>query len=250
MQTVLIVFIIVVAFYFRYLLGFGFSMLFVPLGSMILDFKTVVNLAVILEVGTGVLMAFQYRKQLRILDSMLLKVYAIFGAYCGLMIKHFVPTPVIILTSMLCVIVATLMFLGQGKEIRHNKINLGITGVLSGLLNSWSSMSGPPVVIYYYSSAKTSEEIKAALTGYFLILYIVTLGMFIFSGEYTGFRYFDAIAMGFLAMTVMYWILGKLMKVTPKERLRNFALLFMIVVASTVIVETLVNLGTGLHAKH
>jgi uncharacterized protein len=245
MQTVLIVLIIVVAFYFRYLLGFGFSMLFVPLGSMILDFKTVVNLAVILEVGTGVLMAFQYRKQLRILDSMLLKVYAIFGAYCGLVIRHFVPTPLIIVTSMLCVIVATLMYLGQGKEVTHNRINLGITGVLSGLLNSWSSMSGPPVVIYYYSSAKSGGEIKAALTGYFLVLYLVTLGMFIFSGEYNGFKYFNAVAVGFLAMVVMYWILGKLVKVTPKERLRQFALLFMIVVASTVIVETLVNMRAG-----
>jgi hypothetical protein len=39
--------------------------------------------------------------------------------------------------------------------------------------------------------------------------------------------------------------MGKLMKVTPKEKLRQFALLFMIVVASTVIVETLVNMGTG-----
>ncbi|MBZ5555215.1 MAG: sulfite exporter TauE/SafE family protein [Acidobacteriia bacterium] len=245
MQTVLIVLIIVVAFYFRYLLGFGFSMLFVPLGSMILDFRTVVNLAVILEVGTGVLMTFQYRKELRILDSMLLKAYAIFGAYCGLVIMHYVPTPVIILTSMVCVIAATLMFLGQGKEIRHTRINLGITGVLSGLLNSWSSMSGPPVVIYYYSSAKSGGEIKAALTGYFLVLYLVTLGMFVFSGEYKGFKYFDAIAVGFFAMLVMYVILGKLMKVTPKERLRQFALLFMIVVASTVIVETLVRMGAG-----
>jgi uncharacterized membrane protein YfcA len=250
MQTLLIVLIILVAFYFRYVLGFGFSMLFVPLGSLLLDFRTVVSLAVILEVGTGVLMAFQYRKQLRIMDSMLLKAYAIFGAYCGLVIKHFVPTPLIILTSMLCVIVATLMFLGQGKEIRHNRINLGITGVLSGLLNSWSSMSGPPVVIYYYSSARSGGEIKAALTGYFLVLYLVTLGMFIYEGEYTGFKYFDAVAVGFLAMVGMYWILGKLMKVTPKERLRKFALLFMILVASTVIMETLLNLGAGLHATH
>ncbi|MGB7620803.1 MAG: sulfite exporter TauE/SafE family protein [Terriglobia bacterium] len=248
MQTFLIVLIILVAFYFRYLLGFGFSMIFVPLGSLILDFRIVVNLAVVLEVGTGVLMTYQYRKQLRIMDSMLLKAYAIFGAYCGLVIKHFVPTPIIIVTSMLCVITATLMFLGQGKEIPHNKINLGVTGVLSGLLNSWSSMSGPPVVIYYYSSTKSGGEIKAALTGYFLVLYLVTLGMFIYEGEYTGFKYFDAVAVGFLAMVVMYWILGKIMKVTSKEKLRTFALLFMIVVASTVIVETLVNLGAGLRA--
>lgn len=250
MQTSLIVLIILVAFYFRYLLGFGFSMLFVPLGSLILDFRTVVNLAVILEVATGILMGFQYRKQLKIMDSMLLKAYAIFGAYCGLVIMRFVPTPVIILTSMLCVIAATLMFLGQGKEIRHNRINLGITGVLSGLLNSWSSMSGPPVVIYYYSSAKSGGEIKAALTGYFLVLYIVTLGMFIFSGEYTGFKYFDAVAAGFLAMSGLYWVLGRLAQVTLKERLRKFALLFMIVVASTVIVETLVSVGAKVHATH
>lgn len=239
MTTALILVTVVLGLTIRYLLGFGFSMVFVPACSLLVPFSDAVILAVLYEVLIGAVMAVEYYGQLRLLSSVLLKLYAILGAYCGLYLTHYLSEHTILYVSMFSLLTAAVLLATWLRHyaVPHNHFTFGLAGLASGFLNSWSSMSGPPIVIYFYSSHGPQSDIKAALTGYFLVLYVTTLLLFLWDGHYVGFPYYLETLLGFAVILLFSFTAKHRLPAVNDRHLRVLVYTFIILVALTVLIR-------------
>jgi hypothetical protein len=60
-----------------------------------------------------------------------------------------------------------------------------VTGVISGVLNTSTSMSGPPVVLYLQGREVSPDRFRATLTAYFLASSVVAVGLLAMAGKFT-----------------------------------------------------------------
>jgi hypothetical protein len=209
-NTIVIV-IVLISMLIRYKLGFGFSLTLVPLSALLLDFDTAFKMAILLEIFSGTLMVIQFWKHVRLLDAFLLKVFSLVGLGLGVVSKLYVPRKLVVILSMVTIIITCIYFLKNvNRKVTRNNFKLGMSGILSGFLNSWTSLSGPPVVIYYLKTEESNAAIKGLLSGYFLILYAFTFLIFLFQGEYSNFAGWGHALYGSVAILVGYIPIKKL----------------------------------------
>jgi uncharacterized membrane protein YfcA len=173
-------------------MGFGFSLVVVPLASLVIGFGPAVLFAIILEVVSSLSMAWLLRKSLRLLDAGLLKVGSFIGLFAAWSVSGYVNGAIAAIAGMVVVIVTCLYIVVAG-DVRSREAPIGWTlpllGMLSGLLNYWTSLSGPPVVLAYARSNTDPARIVATLTGYFSLLYTYTFVVEFIAGRYDGFKY-------------------------------------------------------------
>lgn len=187
-------------------LGFGFSLTLVPLGAILIGFEDAVLLAIALEVVSGLAMAVEHRRRLRLLDATLLKACSYGGLLLGVALRGVVSRTLVIVVSMATILATCLWLLMKGTHGHRPRTTSGLVlaGSLSGLLNSWTSLSGPPVVFYYLRSEGDEGLVKGALTGYFVLLYMLTFATLWFTGGYHGFHYWPAVGVGSALIAVTY----------------------------------------------
>ncbi len=173
-------------------MGFGFSLVVVPLASLAIGFRSAVLFAIVLEVASSFSMAWLLRKQLRLLDAGLLKAGSFVGLFLAWLASRYVSGEVATVVGM-AVVIATSGYIFVAGDVRRREAPAGwslpLLGMLSGLLNYWTSLSGPPVVLAYARSNVDSMRIVATLTGYFSLLYAYTFVVEIIAGRYEGFKY-------------------------------------------------------------
>jgi len=194
-----------VGLFVRAKMGFGFSLVVVPLASLIVGFSSSVLFAIVLEVVSSSSMAWVLRKDLRLLDAGLLKVGSLIGLFVAWSVSRYVRGDIATIGGMTVVIVTCIYVLAIGDVRRKRPPSrrvLPVLGVLSGLLNYWTSLSGPPVVLAYARSEMEPKKVVATLTGYFSLLYFYTFAVEVVAGRYDHFRYW-AIAIACSLVTVV-----------------------------------------------
>ena len=178
-------------------MGFGFSLVVVPLISLMIGFSSAVLFAIVLEVVSSLSMAWLLRSRLRLLDAGLLKVGSFVGLGLGWLGSRFINDRIAAVAGMSVVIGTCVCVLALGDIRRRgapSSWSLPILGMLSGLLNYWTSLSGPPVVLAYARTDVDATRIVATLTGYFSLLYLYTFGVELAAGRYEGFKYWPIAA--------------------------------------------------------
>ncbi|MGB8099202.1 MAG: TSUP family transporter, partial [Terracidiphilus sp.] len=151
-------------------MGFGFSLVVVPLASLIVGFGPAVLFVIVLEVFLSLSMAWVLRRELRLLDASLLKLGSFIGILCAWLMSRYVSGQTATIAGMAAVIVSCIYILAAGgmkDKVPPRGWILPALGALSGLLNYWTSLSGPPVVLAYARSDVKPAKIVAILTGYF-----------------------------------------------------------------------------------
>lgn len=237
MILVLLSTIAVFALLIRYLLGFGFSMVFVPVASLVVDFGLTVALAVVLEIVIGGLMSTEHLRELDLLGALKLKLSAAIGAYGAAIIAKDAGESPLVIVSM-CVLIASCAYLlWAPRLLRPNAATLLASGLMSGVLNSWASMSGPPIVVYHYSSTRPLSEIRGGLTGYFLVLYIFTFIVFVVQGRYEEFLPLWHVAILIAVVSVIYLTLRGRLIFKEQWKYRRASLIFVLAVAIIVLLK-------------
>lgn len=187
----------------RFRLGFGFSLVVVPAMSIFAGFSNAVLTAIVLEVVVGLLLAWEHRGDLRMGEAIWLKVCGVGGAVVGVAVRELVSLQTIVVSAMsLISLTCALQLLGLRPRLRRSRPLLATAGIASGALNSWTSLSGPPVVLYYLATEDTDERVKGSLSGYFVLLYVVTFALLLADGQYAGYEGGWALVGGLLAVTV------------------------------------------------
>jgi hypothetical protein len=204
----------------RLFTGFGFSLVVVPLLAIPMPLSIAALVAILCEGALSLLLAVDYRKDLRIADSFRLKAFSLIGATIARGMEPFIRLAwLAILAAVAIAAVAIVRFIKMSPTVLQ-RLGLHlpwIAGPLSGVLGYYTSASGPPIVLFFEARAEPLEDIRGRLAGYFVLLYtwlIVThasnlLGLLRVQGS--------TLALAVATLVVAYWPLRRLDRIATAK---------------------------------
>lgn len=168
------------------LTGFGFAIVSTPLLLMVYDAKEVVVILQLVSVVLDTVFIFFVKANI---DWQFLKpllIGSVIGHPIGLLIYFFVPTEGL----KIFIAIVIVSFLGLSKlyhhKIEEKTLKTGIVGCMSGILNTSTSMSGPPLILYLAMSGRDKTSLRATCIAYFTIVnYIGVLAFFLAGKDFT-----------------------------------------------------------------
>lgn len=149
--------------------GFGFSLFIVPVLAVVLGPRETVYLANILSVVLNVTQLWHMRRAVEWRTSWLLLAGSFIGMPFGVAVLVFLDPSVLKLLIAATVVVFTVLL------IRGMRLHGGGTpgdmavGIVSGVFNTSTSMSGPPVVIYLQGKGVSPDAFRATNTFFFCV---------------------------------------------------------------------------------
>ncbi len=149
--------------------GFGFALILAPILLLILNSKSVVVINVVMgSITCVVVMAYCFRKVnwKRILPMM---VACLIGIPLGTYIIYIVEASTLkIMVGAIIMIFALPMVFGFDRAFQKEVVGSGVSGFLSGVLITSTSLGGPPVVMFMHNQKWGKEEIYNNQAAYFL----------------------------------------------------------------------------------
>jgi uncharacterized membrane protein YfcA len=215
----------------RHVLGFGFSLTFVPLASFFLPTREAVLSAIVLEIALGVPLAIELRRDLRLRDSVQLQAASLLGIAAGIGALRLLPQALLFKVSLIPLLaLAAVLCVRPSLATAASRPKLLAAGLLSGAMNVWASFSGPPVALYYLATETSTRSIKGLLTGYFLLLYLFTAAGLILDGEYGSFAGWPVVLTGVCTIAALY-PLAQILARAAEPWFRKLAAWFLLLVA-------------------
>ncbi|MGV8146630.1 MAG: sulfite exporter TauE/SafE family protein [Alkaliphilus sp.] len=162
--------------------SFGFSLLSLPILSMIVDIKTIVPMLVIFSLIMNSIILYKIRKHMKLKDIYLLIIVAALTTPLGAKLLINMDKEILqILVGILVTLSAILMHYGYKISIKNEQLAHIPVGFMSGLLNGSVSLSGPPVILFLTNQGVEKQVFRATLTAFFWLLNIVTIFTFYFN---------------------------------------------------------------------
>lgn len=188
MVILFILFISFIASLVRSTLGFGESLIAVPLFLFILPVNIAVPLSVMLSVVIALIIVIQDHSKIHFSSAKWLIIYAIPGIPLGLLIliygnETFVKTGL----GILIMLYSLYSLFGRSAFSlqKDNKWWLFICGFLSGVLGGAYGLNGPPLVVYGNLRKWTAKHFRATLQAYFLAASVIGFAGYLLKGLVT-----------------------------------------------------------------
>lgn len=204
LTIILILAISFIAALVRSTLGFGESLIAVPLFLLFLPATTAVPLSVMLSIVIALIIVIQDHRKIHFYSAKWLILYAIPGIPLGLLVLIYGNEALVKTVLGLLIIVYSLYTLAAKATKGLKKDSqwwLFICGFLSGVFGGAYGLNGPPLVVYGNLRKWTAVHFRATLQAYFLPVSL--LGFF---GYY---------AKGLVTATVNYYFLIALTTTIP-----------------------------------
>ena len=167
--------------------SFGFSLLSLPILSMIIDIKVIVPMLVIFSLIMNSIILYKIRKHMKLKDIYLLIIVAALATPLGAKLLINVDKEVLqVFVGILVTLSAILLHYGYKINIKNEKLAHIPLGFMSGLLNGSVSLSGPPVILFLTNQGVDKQVFRATLTAFFWILNVITIVTFYFNNLITG----------------------------------------------------------------
>ena len=178
--------IVILAAIIQGMTSFGFSLIAIPLLSMILPLKTFVPMIVLFSFLMNATL-FKFLKghfdKKRIL---ILVISGLLSTTIGIRLLSIVDNELLKMVVGIILIISgfTMMF---GFKIKWKSRLLGdfIAGIVSGVLNGSVSLSGPPVILLLSNEGTNKDDFRKTLTSFFLLLNLLSLPIFFVNGLLT-----------------------------------------------------------------
>lgn len=168
------------------LTGFGYGLVSVPLLILILPPQTVVPIIVILSTIINITVAWEARKHISLRRIWTLLIGGMIGTPVGAYFLKSLDANVLKVWIGGVIVVFGVLFLkGFKKQVAHEKLALLPIGLVSGLLNGSTSMSGPPVILFFSNQSLDKQTFRASLVTYFTALNFFTIPVFLANGLFT-----------------------------------------------------------------
>lgn len=159
------------------LTGFGSALVAMPLLSLIIDIKTAVPLCMLCSVLITSTLALQLKDHVSLRKILPLSVGSIPGILIGVTLLKAVDSTII--KVMLGLLIAAYSLYSLAVKTKKRRLHPAwslLAGFLAGAIGAAFSAGGPPVIIYTTLNDWNKHEIKATLTGFFLInSYLVSI---------------------------------------------------------------------------
>lgn len=168
-------FIFIISFFaalVRSTIGFGESLIAMPLFLLFLPLEVAVPLSVLLSIIIALIIVIQDHEKIHFHSAKWLVIYAILGIPLGLLILLYGNATWVKTTLGLLIIIYALYALFGRKlntiKSENSKLSLFICGFLSGVLGGAHGLNGPPLVVYGNLRKWTAKHFRATLQAYFL----------------------------------------------------------------------------------
>lgn len=165
--------------------GFGFSLMLVPLLSLLIGPKDTVVAANVLSFTLDVALLSRLHGLVEWRLASMLFVGALVGMPFGvLVLVWFSPAALQVLIAAMVILFTLLLMRGLRLD-DAGRIGDVVAGAISGILNTSTSMSGPPVVLYLQGKGITPLIFRATLTAYFGVISLIAIGLLSLTGHFT-----------------------------------------------------------------
>jgi uncharacterized membrane protein YfcA len=181
------------------LTGLGFGLLIVPPLVLVVGPKDAVVVSnVLATILSGALLVRQH-PQVEWRTGTALLVAAIAGMPLGLLVLVVISPGALQVLIAVTVILFTLL-LARGLRIHAAGLaGDAVAGLISGVLRTSTSMSGPPVVLYLQGTGMSPDRFRATLAWFFVASGVISIGLFGLAGRLDG-RVGAEVAVGFPAL--------------------------------------------------
>lgn len=172
-----------VAAFIQALSGFGFSLFIVPFLALLIGPKDTVLLANLLSTVSNAVQATHLRHHAERRTALILMAGSCVGMPVGLAVLLLVDAQALQLIIAGMVILFTLLLM-RGVAL-HSAGLFGdlAAGVTSGILNTSTSMSGPPVVLYLQGRGLTPQHFRATVSMFFFVTSLIGVALLLATGN-------------------------------------------------------------------
>ena len=156
--------------------GFGAALVAIPLLCVIIDVKLAVPLCILNGLILTSYMAFKLRRDLDWAKIVPLLLGSLPGIAVGvLLLKKVDPSVLKMLIGVLLISYSLFNLVIQRSPRKVPRIFGYLAGFLSGAITASLSAGGPPAIIYTTLTDWTKDQIKATLTGFFVLNAYITV---------------------------------------------------------------------------
>lgn len=209
------------------LTGFGFALVAAPALLLMLPPRSVVALNLLLGAFIGVVLAVQSSRHINISRVAFLFVASIPGSLMGLYLVQMVDASVLkVFISSAVAATAIPLYLGYSRSFKQEKVSFAASGLISGVLSTTTSLSGPPVVLLLVNQGWGKEALRATVSTYLLVSSAVGIGLLATVGAYG--EGVLSMGMGLVPATLLGYLVG--VKLLPKMRGETFRKIVTLVV--------------------
>ncbi len=221
------------------LTGFGFSILSLPLITLLISPKIAVPILVLYSIVINIVVFFSARKAFKLKKVWILMIFGIIGVPIG---AHFLVTLndnlIKLFIGIFITIFGILLLFGFRRKIKHEKISMVPIGIISGILSGSVSMGGPPVILFLSNQGANKQAFRANLAVYFFILNIFTIPVYFLNGLIT--KIVISYSITFLTALVIGVIIGNFLSHKIKENhFRKLTLILLIIMGLLSIISGL-----------
>jgi uncharacterized membrane protein YfcA len=164
--------------------GFGFSLFIVPILAILIGPQDTVLLANLLSTFSNAMQARNLRHAADRRTAIVLTVASCAGMPVGLAVLLLVEARALQVAIAVMVIVSTLVLM-RGVAL-HAAGTLGdvAAGFTSGVLNTSTSLSGPPIVLYLQGKGLAPLQFRATIATFFLVTSAIAVTLMIAAGAF------------------------------------------------------------------
>jgi uncharacterized membrane protein YfcA len=169
----------------RSTVGFGESLVAVPLFSIFIPLQVAVALSVLISVLVALVVVVQDHRQIDFNSAKWLIIFSVPGIPVGLLILIY-GNEIWVKTALGLVIILYALYALYGKNAfvlqKDSKPWMFICGFLSGILGGAYGVNGPPMVVYGNMRKWNAGVFRAPLQGYFLPASTIGILGYVFKG--------------------------------------------------------------------
>ena len=185
MLLVLFVMVMFVACVVQGILGFGSALVAVPLALILLPKEAVVSSMILVGLSLNGFLSVRIKERISYRPVLILFFASLFGMPLGVWVLRAIPLETMQVFVGCLVVVFTILVQWGRLKLRQNALPTGIAGFFSGLLNTSTSMSGPPVLILLVGQALSKDQFRRTLVSFFFVSGLVAALMLVASGVMT-----------------------------------------------------------------
>lgn len=237
---VITAFIFMIAGLLQGMTSFGFSLIALPMLTILYDIQLIVPVLVIYSFVMNTTIILRLWRNIDLKEILWIAIPGILFTPVGMQILIYVDgTWLKVFTGIFIFLFSLLLFFNKRFEIQNERLGYLVTGTLSGLLNGSVSFSGPPLIIFMTNKGIEKQKFRASLSFYFWILNLITIPVFYFGGL------IGTETMVFSAKYVVFLIVGVLIGVTIGNRIKEnlFQRLVVVVLMVLGLVSVLSSIG-------
>jgi uncharacterized membrane protein YfcA len=166
-------------------LGSGSALVAVPLALLFLPKEAVVSSMLIMALALNGFLSVRIKQPISCHQVLLLFVASLLGMPLGVWILRAIPLPTMQVLVGCLVVVFTFLLQWGRLRLPQSGFLTGIAGFCAGLLNTSTTMAGPPVLILLAGQGLPRDQFRRTLVSFFLVSDVAAVPMLAASGVMT-----------------------------------------------------------------